>query len=294
MEASHRSKELDTEQRLATLHVSRFDALDARLARLRSSVARHPVYSAVDSVPTLRIFMESHVFAVWDFMSLLKRLQSDLTCVTVPWAPRANARAARLVNQLVTSEECDDVPGFGVISHFDLYLLAMQAAGAAIDPVKTFVGRVARGEPVAQCLRAPGVPAHAAVFVGKTLGLAQKGKIHEVAAAFLFGRESLVPRMFRRVLERLPEADSTTAAFRMYLERHIELDAGEHSQLAAELLVGLCGNTTALWDEAETAARGALAARRELWDGTASALPRQLSKLAQPRKKRGGSSAIRA
>ena len=64
---------------------------------LRAALLEHPIYTHLVSVADLRQFMEDHVFAVWDFVSLLKRLQQDMTCIRVPWFPASNARAARLI-----------------------------------------------------------------------------------------------------------------------------------------------------------------------------------------------------
>src|ERR1700751_1248218 len=99
------------------------------LATLRTQLLDHPVYAEVASVEDLRRFMEDHVFAVWDFMSLLKRLQQDLTCTKVPWFPADNGRAARLINDIVIGEETDVDPDASCVSPLDLYLRAMADVG---------------------------------------------------------------------------------------------------------------------------------------------------------------------
>src|SRR6202030_457180 len=109
-----------------------------RLATLRSGLLEPSVCSEVDSVADLRRFMEDHVFAVWDFMSLLKRLQQDMTCTTVPWFPADDAKAARLINDIVIGEETDVGPDGSYMSHLALYLRAMQDIGASTRQFEKF------------------------------------------------------------------------------------------------------------------------------------------------------------
>src|ERR1700758_3219791 len=139
------------------------------LGSLRAALLDHPLYAEVTSVADLRRFMEDHVFAVWDFMSLLKRLQQDMTCTRVPWFPAENARAARLINDIVIGEETDvDLDG-SYVSHLDLYLRAMADVGASTSQFDAFRSLVQVGIPVEVALARIGVPPYVQAFVAHTM-----------------------------------------------------------------------------------------------------------------------------
>jgi DUF3050 family protein len=173
------------------------------LRALRAALLEHPIYTHVDSVADLRRFMEDHVFAVWDFMSLLKRLQQDMTCVTVPWFPAGNAKAARLINDIVIGEETDVGPDGSYVSHLALYLRAMRDIGASTRQFEKFRSLVFVGIPVEVALARIGAPRHVQAFVAHTMTLANSGSTEEVLAAFFYGREDIIPEMFGRLLKTL-------------------------------------------------------------------------------------------
>src|SRR5688500_4663127 len=81
-----------------------------RVLALSEQVSAHQVFRSLDSVADVQIFMEHHVWAVWDFMSLLKSIQSVVAPVTVPWRPPRDAAAARFINEIAAGEEGDDGP----------------------------------------------------------------------------------------------------------------------------------------------------------------------------------------
>lgn len=250
--------------------MSRLDAVRARIAPARQALLAHPVHASMGSLDDVRRFMASHVFAVWDFMSLLKRLQRDLTCVDVPWVPVGDAEVRFLINEIVCGEESDVGPDGLRTSHFDLYLRAMREAGADIGPVGRAVELARQGPPAARALTAAGAPPAAAAFSAANFALAARGRIHEVAAAFTFGREDLIPDMFTGLVGRLSrEHPGRLDTFRYYLDRHIEVDGGHHGALSLRMVSLLCGDDDRRWEEAAAAAEGSLLARIALWDGVA-------------------------
>ncbi|SEG25973.1 Protein of unknown function [Bryocella elongata] len=249
----------------STSALAPLDLLESRIAPLRERLASHPIYSAVSTERDLRLFMESHVFAVWDFMSLLKSLQRALTCVDVPWVPSRYAASRRFINEIVLGEESDEYQ-HRPLSHFEIYLEAMQVLGADNTPIETLINAVrTSGDWKAKLAAAP-IPAQA--FVAETFRVIEHGSIAAQAAAFTFGREDVIPEMFRGMVRELnDQREGRLAQFVWYLERHIEVDGDDHGPLSLKMVSDLCGTDEALWAEATSAAEQALAARLALWDG---------------------------
>jgi len=248
---------------------------DNHLCSLRAALLDHPIYAQVTSVADLRRFMEDHVFAVWDFMSLLKRLQQDMTCIRVPWFPAENARAARLINDIVIGEETDVGPDSSYVSHLDLYRRAMRDIGASTLLFDRFCSLALVGVPVEVALARIGAPRHVQAFVTHTMALANSGSTEEVLAAFFYGREDIIPEMFRRLLNTLYGAkhnDDRLRHFIYYIDRHIELDGDSHGPMGRELLEGLIADSQQRGERALQAACSSIKARIELWNGTLSKL----------------------
>ncbi|MBT9393343.1 DUF3050 domain-containing protein [Hymenobacter sp. NST-14] len=242
--------------------------LQAALAPARAQLVAHGVYQSLHSLEDLRVFMQHHVFAVWDFMSLLKALQRDLTCVTVPWVPRGNPATRRLINDIVLEEETDVDPEGRPASHFELYLRAMRECGADTAPVERLLGALAQGASVADALAAADAPASVREFVLDTFRLIDSGQTHAVAAAFTFGREDVIPDMFRHLVHDLRQRfPGQLDTFTYYLDRHIQLDEEVHTPLAQQMVRELCADNPQRWIEAEATAVRCMQARVALWDG---------------------------
>ena len=236
----------------------------------RGRVITHPLYASLNTHAAILTFMEHHVFAVWDFMSLLKSLQRNLTCVTVPWVPTGPAGSRRLINDIVLAEESDELQG-GHISHFEWYVAGMAEAGADHSVVDRFIDLIRAEEPVPCALEDAGVPRAAAEFVTATWGFIASGPVHCQAAAFAFGREELIPDMFTRVVA-VNQDEGGLETFVEYLERHIEVDGDSHTPMAMQMLADLCGEDKGKWLECTQTASAALAARSRLWDGILTAV----------------------
>ena len=237
------------------------------LENLRLNLLNHPLYDAVQTHENLRLFMREHAFAVWDFMSLLKRLQHIVTCCDIPWSPATDASLARFINEIVLGEECDDDGRGGFSSHFELYLAAMGEIEADTRPIQTFITQVRNRVPIEQALKKAEILPSTREFVQSTIRLAMKGRPHEVAAAFFYGREDVIPDMFSRFIESLTNTGVPVERFRHYLRRHIELDANDHGPLSKRLLATLCDNQPDRESQAIATASQAISQRISLWDG---------------------------
>ena len=151
----------------------------------------------------------------------------------------------------------------------------MGEIGASTRRFEKFRSLVLVGVPVEVALRLTGAPAHVQVFVAHTMTLANSGTTEEVLAAFFYGREDVIPEMFRRLLNTLYSAKHDSARLRhliYYIDRHIELDGDSHGPKGRELLEDLLADSPHMGAQAMRAACGSIKARIELWDGTLSKL----------------------
>jgi hypothetical protein len=236
----------------------KINILNSNLTKYRKEIVNHALYKKLNSVEDIAIMMEYHVYAVWDFMSLLKALQSLLTCTTSPWKPVGDGKIRQLVNSIVLEEESDVDKENNPLSHYEMYIDAMKQCGANTSAIESFVANVS-------ATNIPSVNDGVDAFLKTTFDVIESNETHKIASAFTFGREDLIPDMFTAIVDEY-NTENNLDKFVYYLERHIELDGGEHGPLALELISNLCGDDDDKWREVEETAIACLVARKKLWD----------------------------
>lgn len=241
--------------------------LKSAIEPVRNNLLAHPVYSQIQDLQGLQRFSETHVFAVWDFMSLLKSLQIGLTSVTLPWVPVGNADTRYLINEIVLGEESDVDEAGNRISHFELYLKAMQQMGASTNVIETIIAQINAGTKVQDAIEAAQLPKQVKDFLQFTFDISFNAPLHVKAAVFTFGREDLIPSMFMKILDKIyADAPDKVSIFKYYIERHIEVDGDHHSHLALDMVNRLCGTDASKWEQASVASIKALELRIGLWN----------------------------
>ena len=242
--------------------------INSKLQSQKETLLHHTLYEKVKTIDDLHQFLECHVYAVWDFMSLLKALQSKLTCTTTPWFASVNPQTRYLINEIVLAEESDLTLDGKRLSHFEMYVDAMKDCGADTIKLTTFITDVLDTKNVFIAIKQSSLHRNVKAFLDFTFRIIEEGKTHKIAAAFTFGREDLIPNMFTEILknfqQNFPETDLSKLIY--YFERHIELDTDEHGPMAMEMINELCGNDSKKWMEVEEVSVLALEKRIELWD----------------------------
>ncbi|MEY2922386.1 MAG: hypothetical protein RL108_1008 [Bacteroidota bacterium] len=242
--------------------------INQNIQEYKNQLLTHSLYEKVKTIEDLHCFLENHIYAVWDFMSLLKALQSKLTCTTTPWLPVGNPQVRYLINEIVVAEETDLAMDGTRQSHFEMYLDAMQQCGATTSVVSEFLENVKNTQNIFVSIKQSNLHPNVKAFLDFTFRVIEEGKAHKIAAAFTFGREDLIPSMFTEILKNFqsnfPETDLSKLIY--YFERHIELDADEHGPMAMQMISELCGSSETKWSEVEEVSVEALQKRIGLWD----------------------------
>jgi hypothetical protein len=242
--------------------------INNELSELRKNLLDHPLYTEVKSVEDFQAFMEQHIFAVWDFMSLLKSLQRGLTRVELPWKPVGSPTTRRFINEIVLGEESDIDSNGEIASHFELYLDAMRQIGADTKTIQLFIEFIDNGKTIEEALQLVDVNQETREFVNFTFSVIQSNSIHRIASVFTFGREDLIPEMFIQILREMKSKGQTNISKLLYyLERHIEVDGDDHGPISLRMMEEVCGDDEQKWDEALASAKEAMQIRIKLWNG---------------------------
>lgn len=253
------------------------DSTNKQLAPLIDKIKHHPLYSQMGSLDDLRIFMEYHVFAVWDFMCLLKELHSRIVTTRAPWFPPKDAYSAHLISRILVEEESDRMAdGKQYSSHFELYLTAMRAVGANTQPIQRFLQRLSQGKMLIAAAEAIDLPEAIQQFVCTTFSFFA-WDTHILAAAFVYGREAITASMFMPIVQQLEKSIHSEQKVAIqpllyYLNRHIELDDSEHLPQALQMLINLAGNDARKWKDITLYAKMSLQARCHFLDEIQSKL----------------------
>ena len=247
--------------------MNKIDNLLSEISETRNSLLNHSIYGKLNDIKSISKFMEIHVFAVWDFMSLAKALQKNLTCVETPWYPTKDKVSRRLINEIVLGEESDIDQQENPTSHYELYLEAMETIGANTEKIKKFVSNIIDCNNYKLAVSKSEIPNAAVDFMNFTFDIIDTKKTHIIASVFTFGREDLIPDMFINIVKTLNEKNETKIGDLLYyLERHIEMDGDEHGPMALQMISELCKDDDEKWKEATAMSKKALEMRIKLWD----------------------------
>ena len=256
---------------------SNIEYIEKELVGLRNELKNHSLYKKLHTLEDVQTFMSLHIFAVWDFMSLLKAIQINLTCVSIPWTPVKNAELARFINEIVVAEESDHDAHGVVKSHFEMYLTAMDEVGANPSKMNDLLQLLESNISVEKALESVTIPNAVKEFLSFTFDIIKTNKTHLIAASFTFGREDVIPDMFINIIEKATlENDKSYDSFNYYLKRHIELDGDEHGPLSLRMIEELCGSDAQKWEEVLETGKRALQLRINLWSAIEQEITAQL------------------
>ena len=243
------------------------NSITQNLEPLKNRLRNHSLYSKIKDVDDLKIFSNAHVYAVWDFMSLLKFLQINLTSISIPWFPSKNTTTAKLINEIVAGEETDEDQEGQPVSHFEMYIDSIEEFGLNTSEIINNLNTLNNIDTIDKDIEKLDIKSYVKDFLKFTFSVIKRGKIHEVASVFTFGREDLIPDMFIPLIEGINSENNDLNKLIYYFKRHIEVDGDMHGPMSMEMLSYLCNNDPSKISESALIAEKALLARISLWDG---------------------------
>jgi hypothetical protein len=118
----------------------------------------------------------------------------------------------------------------------------------------------------------PAIPEPSRRFMQSTRSLIESGQPHHLAAAFCYGRELLVPDLFRALLDQVHLHQLHAPTLSWYFERHISLDGDNHGPLAEQMVAELCEGRLGTLSEVDAVRKRVIRERDAFWESIAAVL----------------------
>ena len=222
------------------------DSLNSKkkiIIELKELLVSHRLFANELNIEQVRVFMESHIFSVWGFMSLLKALQIGITSNHIPWLPNENTQngLTNFINEIVLCEESDDIDGIGYTSHFEIYLLAMKNINANSEIIRKLINKLQKEKYNREFINELSIHNEVKDFIKFDLEISQSIILPKIVGSFTLGREKVIPNMFSYIVPCIKE-DASTKHLLTYLKRHISVDGDRHGPLSLKLLDVICKN----------------------------------------------------
>ncbi len=233
------------------------------------SLERHKVFDQLLSNEDLQLFMSWHVFSVWTYMSIIKRLQLEFTCTCLPWTPYRSAKSAHLINKIVSENESIDLANNTYLSHFELYLCAMEEIGANTFSIRTFVDLIAANMPLQDALKISNSPPAIEEFVLTNTHIAISGSVEEVLGCMIYAHEYIFPKSFIHSSAGSALSRFAEEKFSLYLKMCCSTDPHQRHLDITNLLIEQTNGNESCLKTCLDAALGAIKRQANLWDSLA-------------------------
>ena len=261
--------------------------IENELKNLKQKVFTHKLYQNITSIQDIKIFMYMHVFAVWDFMSILKSLQNHLTNINIPWTPTKNTISRRLINEIVLYEESDFDENNNTMSHFEIYLQTMKKLNVNTKNIDQTIENVKQIQKnnidskinnnnsilYKNMISNINIPIEIKEFLNFTFDTIYSNQLHKIASIFTFGRENIIPDMFINIVSNISKNTQIDLSSLLYfLNRHIDLDQNLHGPMSLYMIVDICQNDEEKYNQVIQIAKQSLQKRLKLYDSINQAI----------------------
>lgn len=234
---------------------------------LKSELAAHCLYTKLQHMEDIHIFMEHHVFAVWDFMSLAKALQLHLDATQVIEKQTDNSKILGFVNGILTGGETDPNKKEIVLSHLEMYLELMDEIGANTTNIKKLIASSAAGLDIHEAMQIAQLTDEQQRILNFTQTIIATNEIHKIAVAATLVPEGMISNRFLKILKETEERDNLLVPkFKNYLNRYKAIDGNDYGLLSLEMVTHFCDSDGKKWVDILDIAMKTLSHRIYLWD----------------------------